>query len=117
MSTKRKRAAQPGSLHTLKHGLYTRYLRSGEINLLETLDARSLEPEISLLRVLIQRTLALAEGVEDVETGIKVLSALGLTASRLAILMRAQQALPALLDSQDALTQALEAFCKERKLN
>jgi len=110
---KRKPGAQPGNLNAVKHGLYTRYLRSGEASPSEALEARSLEPEISLLRVLIQRTLALAEEVEDVEMSIKLLSALSLTASRLALLMRAQQALPASSGSKDALTQALEAFSKE----
>jgi len=113
LSAKRKPGAQPGNLNAVKHGLYSRYLRAGEAANPDALDVHSLEPEINLLRVLIGRTLALAEGVEDVETSVKVLGALGMTANRLAVLMRAQQALPPPSDSKDVLTQALEALCKE----
>lgn len=90
---KRRRGGQPGNLNALKHGFYSRLYRSLETQDLGKLDASGLEQEIVLLRVLMRRTLELAEDGEELERGVKLLAALGLASARLAGLLRTQAGL------------------------
>lgn len=119
---KRRRGAQPGNTNSLKHGLYSRSFRNIELSDLEQVSA-SLESEIALLRVTQARLFSMAGDFDqaagqgdaiDVETAIKLLTALGATSTRIASLMRTQ----AILTGDDnqslaALSVALQAVTKE----
>ena len=54
-----------------------------------------LENEITLLRVMIRRTMELADGIDDLREATRVLDALGAAAGRLANLLRTQKSLSA----------------------
>jgi hypothetical protein len=84
--------APKGNLNALKHGFYSWLFHSSETHdLLE--NPTSLEHEITLLRVMIRRTMQLADGIEDLKEATRVLDALGAAAARLANLLRAQKSL------------------------
>ncbi len=84
--------APKGNLNALKHGFYSRLFRSSEAHELPE-DPASLEHEITLLRVMIRRTIQLADGIDDLKEATRVLDALGAAATRLANLLRAQKSL------------------------
>ena len=87
-----KPGAPKGNLNALKHGYYSRLFHGGETHDLGENPA-SLEHEITLLRVMIRRTMQLADGIDDIKEATRVLDALGAAASRLANLLRAQKSL------------------------
>jgi uncharacterized protein YjcR len=86
------RGAPIGNLNALKHGFYSRLFRTGEVKELPD-EAANLDHEITLLRVMIRRTMQLADGVEDLKEATRVLDALGAAANRLANLLRLQKSL------------------------
>ncbi len=83
--------APKGNLNALKHGYYSRLFHDNEANDLAGEESSSLENEITLLRVMIRRTMELADGIDDLKEARRVLDALGAAASRLASLLRAQK--------------------------
>ncbi len=85
------RGAPRGNLNALKHGFYSRLFRASENN--ELTGEASLEHEITLLRVMIRRTMELADGIDDLEEATRVLVALGSAAGRLSGLLRTQRSL------------------------
>ena len=87
------RGAPKGNLNALKHGFYSRLFHSGEASDLANGHPTSLEHEITLLRVMIRRTMELADGIQDLREAIRVLDALGAAAGRLSALVRAQKSL------------------------
>jgi hypothetical protein len=87
------RGAPKGNLNALKHGFYSRLFRPGEIGDLSPDHGTSLEHEITLLRVMIRRTMELAEGINDLRDATRVLDALGAAAGRLSTLIRVQRSL------------------------
>jgi methyl-accepting chemotaxis protein len=87
----RPRGAPKGNLNALKHGFYSRLFRSSESNDLTEDEAVNLENEINLLRVMMRRTIELADGIDDIAQATKVLVALGAAAGRLASLIRTQR--------------------------
>jgi uncharacterized protein YjcR len=89
------RGAPKGNLNALKHGFYSRLFRGSESSELEHDQLVNLENEITLLRVMIRRTMELAEGIDDLKEATRVLDALGAAANRLASLLRAQKSLNA----------------------
>lgn len=89
-----KRGAPKGNLNALKHGFYSRLFREIDVNNLPE-NASTLEHEITLLRVMIRRTMQLADGIDDLREATRVLDALGAAAARLANLLRAQKSLNA----------------------
>jgi hypothetical protein len=88
--SKRRRGAQPGNLNALKHGFYSRHFATMELKDLEALLDSGLDSEINLLRVATRRLLTLTAENTDVDTGIRLLTVLGSTASRLANLLRTE---------------------------
>ncbi len=86
------RGAPKGNLNALKHGFYSRLFRASEHQELPD-DLVDLEHEITLLRVMIRRTMLLADGIDDIKAATRVLDALGAAAARLAALLRAQKML------------------------
>jgi hypothetical protein len=87
------RGAPKGNLNALKHGFYSRLFHTGESSELTDGQTTSLEHEITLLRVMIRRTMELADGIDDLREATRVLDALGAAAGRLANLLRAQKSL------------------------
>ncbi len=88
-----KRSAPKGNLNALKHGFYSRLFHADERVDLDSDQETSLDNEIILLRVMIRRTLQLAEGIDDLQEAIRALGALGAAANRLANLLRVQKSL------------------------
>ena len=86
------RGAPIGNLNALKHGFYSRLFRNCEVSELPE-ESNSLEHEITLLRVMIRRTMQLADGIDDLKEATRVLDALGAAAGRLANLLRLQKSL------------------------
>lgn len=87
------RGAPKGNLNALKHGFYSRLFHTAEAVELSEAESASLVHEITLLRVMIRRTMALADGIDDLKEATRVLDALGAAAGRLANLLRAQKSL------------------------
>ncbi len=87
------RGAPKGNLNALKNGYYSRLFHAGEVTELEDDQGNSLKHEITLLRVMIRRTMELADGIDDLREATRVLDALGAAAARLSNLLRAQKAL------------------------
>jgi hypothetical protein len=87
------RGAPKGNLNALKHGFYSRLFHSIEATDLVNADPGDLEPEITLLRVMMRRTMQLADGIDDLREATRVLDALGAAAGRLASLLRTQKSL------------------------
>jgi hypothetical protein len=81
------------NLNALKHGFYSPLFHASEANDLNGDDSGSLQHEITMLRVMIRRTMALAEGIDDLKEATRALGALGAAASRLANLLRAEKTL------------------------
>jgi hypothetical protein len=114
-SPKRPRGAPPGNLNALKHGFYSRGFRKMDIDDLDAMLEDGLDSEINMLRVSTRRLLELTQDNADVDTGIRLLTVLGTTSTRLANLLRAQSLLGG--DRQDDLynqiTQALDELNQE----
>jgi hypothetical protein len=87
------RGAPKGNLNALKNGFYSRLFHASETTDLSVDPPTSLEHEITLLRVMIRRTMELADGIDDLREAIRVLDALGAAAGRLSALLRAQKSL------------------------
>jgi hypothetical protein len=87
------RGAPKGNLNALKNGFYSRLFHTGEATDLANDLPASLEHEITLLRVMIRRTMELADGIDDLREATRVLDALGAAAGRLSTLLRAQKSL------------------------
>jgi hypothetical protein len=85
--------APKGNLNAFKHGLYSRQIRNVEAGDASPAQLSSLEPEITLLRVMIQRTMALAQGIDNLRDATCALDALGSATTRLASLLRMQKLL------------------------
>ncbi len=113
------RGAPKGNLNALKHGYYSRLFHSMESTDLENAPSGNLENEIALLRVMIRRTMELADGIDDLREATRVLSALGAAAGRLAILLRAQKSLstpnPGVADEISIAIQQVNQELRNRK--
>jgi hypothetical protein len=88
--TPRQRGAQPGNLNALKHGFYSRYFKTAEIEAVQCLPEGDLRQEIAALRVIIRRILQLSAGIDDVNTGLRLLSTLSAAAAQLSGLVKMQ---------------------------
>jgi hypothetical protein len=108
------RGAPRGNLNALKHGFYSRLFRADETSHLADGGSNSLEPEITLLRVMIRRTMQLADGIDDLKEATRVLDALGAAAGRLANLLRTQKSLkPSRTQVADEISIAIQQVNQE----
>ena len=89
----KRRGAQPGNTNALKHGFYSRRFTPLELRDVPTALATGLQDEIVLLRVAMRRVMDLDAGDPNLVEAIRVMTSLGVTATRLAALLRTQQAL------------------------
>jgi hypothetical protein len=87
------RGAPKGNLNALKNGFYSRLFHFNEISAMNEDETSSLEHEITLLRVMMRRTMELADGIDDLREATRVLDALGAAAGRLANLLRVQKSM------------------------
>jgi hypothetical protein len=114
--SKRRRGAPPGNLNALKHGFYSRNFGTMELKDLDAMLDSGLDSEINLLRVAMRRLLILTAENTNVDTGIRLLTVLGSTATRLANLLRTE----ALLGGDrkqslyNQLVDAIDGMAKEK---
>jgi hypothetical protein len=115
MMAERKRGGQPGNLNALRHGFYSKQFKADELTFLEANSVVGLENEIAMLRVVTRRLLALAE-TTDLQEMISVVGILGMTASKLAGLLRTQAKLGGEdREITDAISNALDEILREWK--
>jgi len=110
--------APKGNLNAFKHGLYSEQLKSAvqkDIDTLSDAGSRSdLVNEIAMLRIAINHTMKLAEGIQDVENAIKWLSVLGASTTRIASLLRTQKLLGASQGNElDLISLALDQLAAD----
>ena len=110
-SAKRKPGAQPGNLNALKHGFYSKHFRNAEYADLDILLIDGLADEIAMLRVVTRRVLELANGMNDLESGINLLGVLGLASTRLASLLKVQKMLGG--EENDEVSKAISIALSE----
>jgi hypothetical protein len=96
-----------------KNGFYTPLFHANETNELNCDPNPSLEGEIAMLRVMIRRTMELAEGVDDLRQATRVLDALGAASTRLANLLRMQKGL---LESDTHLVEEISSAIQQLNL-
>jgi hypothetical protein len=89
-SPPRQRGAQPGNLNALKHGFYSRYFKANEIEAIQGMQDDDLRQEIAALRVIIRRIIQLSSDIDDVNTGLRLLSTLSAAAAQLSGLVKVQ---------------------------
>lgn len=93
MTGSKKRGAPKGNTNALKHGYYSERFRQKEIENM-AFSSKLLEDEIKLLKVLILRMFEAAdEEDKGLDTWLKALHTLGVSLTRLATLLKAQQAI------------------------
>ncbi len=97
-----------------KKGFYSPLYRTDETSLLTDDQSASLEHEINLLRVMIKRTMEMADGIDDLREATRILDALSAATTRLANLLRAQKSLnEAQSKSADLLSIAIKEVNEE----
>ncbi len=112
MAGERRRGGQPGNLNALKHGFYSKHFLKGEILDLE--EAKDLQEEIGMMRVVTRRLLKMARGCKDMGELVNVLGALRLASTRVAGLMKTQKFLGGKRDShEEMLDRAINDVLKE----
>ena len=111
-TSKRQRGAQPGNLNALKHGFYSRYFKTNEVEAVQDLHGGDLSEEIEALRVIIRRVLALSSNIDDVSTGLRLLSTFSAAAAQLSGLVKVQSLIQQ-DDSEDTFENALRQAIHE----
>jgi uncharacterized protein YjcR len=102
----RLRGGQPGNLNAFKHGFYSSFFKEHEIEAIQDLHDNDLREEIAALRVIIRRMLALSCKIEDVNTGLRLLSTLSAAAAQLSRLVKVQAVMQQ-GESEDSFEEAL----------
>ena len=98
-------------------GIYRHGFQPGELQALEAMLDGGLENEIAMLRAITRRVFQMAHGIDDLDEAIEALRALGISASRLAGLLRTQAELGEAQDQQLAgtIAQALMEMSDEMR--
>jgi hypothetical protein len=102
----RQRGGQPGNLNALKHGFYSRYFKSTEIEAIGGLPEDDLRQEIAALRVVIRRIMQMSASIDDMNTGLRLLSTLSAAATQLSGLVKAQSLIQQ-IGTEDSFEEAL----------
>jgi len=110
--SKRTRGAQPGNTNALKHGFYSPSFSPTELRDLATLldENHGLADEIALMRVQIRRLEEAASGQSNFDDLVTTVNALGAATTRLAGLLRTDQAL---IHRKDDITSILAQAIEE----
>ena len=108
------RGAPLGNRNALKHGFYSRRFRRTELRDLEANASPGLADEISLIRIILRRLVALADSAQDLPELLAVLRVVNLLACSVNRLVKTQ----VFLDTSgtqvpDLLQQALEELSQE----
>ena len=90
---KKQRGGQPGNLNAFKHGFYSQTFRDLTEADIEAILAQGLEDEIALLRTLLRKFLDTFGGFETLQDAARTLDIAGITATRLASLLKIQNAI------------------------
>jgi hypothetical protein len=117
-TSKRQRGAQPGNLNALKHGFYSRYFKANEVEAVQDLHGGDLSEEIEALRVIIRRVLALSSNIDDVNTGLRLLSTFSAAAAQLSGLVKVQSIIQQDDDEdsfENALRQAIHEWHEKKR--
>ena len=112
----KKPGGQPGNLNAFKHGFYSRAFQWHERTDIDDLVIGGLDDEIHMLRVNMRRFMQLAEGVEDLDRAARVLDVLGMSATRLASMLKVQRFIEPAQGEGDvarAIGDALSAVVRE----
>jgi hypothetical protein len=93
----RKRGAQPHNYNAYKHGLYSKYLNTLNLESLNQISSENIAQEIQIIRVMLKRHLEMRrthppQSPEETLTDLRVIS---FAEARLASLMRLYKNLPA----------------------
>ncbi len=102
--------ASKGSQNTRTKGFYSPLYHADETTHLSTGQSENLEHEITLLRVMIKRTMEMADGIDDLRLAARALDSLGAAMVRLAGLLKAQKTLK---DSQSKTAELLSIAIQE----
>jgi hypothetical protein len=114
--TMRKRGAQAGNTNALKHGFYSRYFRTIDINDLDELELK-LEDEIAAARLAGRRMLELLDEMHDPQQSLHALSAFSLHLIHIATLIRTHAILSGNnSDTSTAISKAIEDIARELNL-
>jgi hypothetical protein len=112
----RKRGAQAGNTNALKHGFYSRYFRSIDIQDLATLELK-LEDEIAAARLAGRRMLELCDEMTDPQQSLRALAAFSLHLTHVASLIRTHAVLTGNnSDTATTITNAIEDIARELKI-
>jgi hypothetical protein len=117
VEVKKKRGAQPGNANAVSHGFYSRHFKEAETADLDALLSDGLQDEIAMLRVMTRRVMDLGNEVQDVGQVANLLGVLGVSATRLAGLLRTQKLLGG--DGGDAaraISEALAQMTRELRI-
>jgi hypothetical protein len=111
----KKPGGQPKNTNALKHGFYSRSFRTQEAADLLRVDPENLDDEIRMLKVVARRMLEMASDKEITYADtLKTLTALGVTSTRIATLMRTKSILTGEDNSTTAaISAALSQVIKE----
>ena len=115
----RKPGAQPGNTNALRHGFYSRQFRQGELDDLDLINMNDLITEIASLRAYTRRMLELSDGIEDLNTAMRLLDSLGASATKVSNIIYRNRMMHGDQDAQvaTALSSALATIIKEWKLS
>ncbi len=113
--TPRKKGGQAGNTNALKSGFYSNRFRLTELSDLDTKLKEGLQDEISLMRVMIRRLVDAADKDTEKNDLVATLDTLGAATTRLAGLIRTQEALAKRNDDlaeaiSDALSEVMNAI-------
>jgi len=100
-SSGKKRGGQPGNLNRLKHGFYSKRLKTMEVDEVEGL-REDLNDELALLRAMLRRFVERWEVVESLEEDARVLDQASQVMTRLGTLLRTNYVLRGRTSEADA---------------
>jgi hypothetical protein len=108
---KKHRGAPLGNRNAYKHGFYARRLPGSHVAGLEYTGTKSLEDEISMLRIFIRRVIDLGGATEDLDQAINILRIVSFAAMGLNRLIRTQLTIAdPYNEPMDKLAKALESL-------
>ena len=113
----RKPGAPLGNTNALKHGYYARVFRPTEQEDLGDTDPASLDGEITLLRVFIRRTVAMADKVDNLNDSLTLLNVVSRATLSLSSLVRTRHLANVAQDRAAYHQLVLETKAEVRKAN
>jgi hypothetical protein len=106
----RRRSAQTGDLKGRQPGFYSSCFTSNEVEAIQDMQSADLREEIAALRVIARRVIQLSLDIDDLDTGLRLLSNFSTATRRLSRLVKAQSIIHQRCSAdnfEDALRQAI----------